>query len=287
MTLPRALGIPVVLCIQHSPGWRWMPGMKHPAHILPGIAYLDHKSYMYDLVCFWCRMHGSNTMPDDDTSHLLVLFLFLWRLRGGLEPAAISRFLMKFFHMIEYLQVSMSIISKRTGRNLMILQKMISRFWWYSQVLCLNYECAHKLRHSLLGNTDIDIGINLVELYNTERPKLGSTVCVQWILPHGLYDDVPVYREGRRSVLPFQWYKHGCLKQLFPSRNWHHWLVYILWFIRMVCSGSISWYQLLIFTRGEVPRGWQPRGWTTEILRDAIPMLKLEAVVFSWVTSIL
>ena len=186
-----------------------MPGMKHPAHILPGIAYLDHKPYMYDLVCFWCIMHGSNIMPDDDTSHLLVLFLFLWRLRGGLEPAAISRFLMKFFHMIEYLQVSMSIMSKWTGRNLMILQKMISRFWWYSQVLCLNYECAHKLRHSLLGNTDIDIGINLVELYNTERPKLGSTVCVQWILPHGLYDDVPVYREGRRSVLPFQWYKHG------------------------------------------------------------------------------
>ena len=114
-----------------------MPGMKHPAHILPGIAYLDHKPYMYDLVCFWCIMHGSNIMPDDDTSHLLVLFLFLWRLRGGLEPAAISRFLMKFFHMIEYLQVSMSIMSKWTGRNLMILQKMISRFWWYSPSLML------------------------------------------------------------------------------------------------------------------------------------------------------
>lgn len=90
----------------------------------------------------------------------------------------------------------------------MILQKMISRFWWYSQVLCLNHECAHKLRHSLLGNIDIDIGINLVELYNTERPKMGPTVCVQWILPHGLYDYIPVQREGRRSVLPFQWYKH-------------------------------------------------------------------------------
>ena len=236
---------PLVNSNQHSPGWRWMPGMKHPAHILPGIAYLDHKPYMYDLVWFWCIMHGSNTMPDDDTSHLLVLFL--WRLRGGLEPAAISRLLISSFTWsniagvnVDYFKIDRKKsddIAKNDLEVLMVLPSLMLESWVCPQASTFTIrQHRYWYRHQFGGTLQ-------------HRTTKNGTHCLCTMdIASWLYDYIPVQREGRRSVLPFndtnidEQYnvlqfaklKIVCLKQFFPPGIGHNWVVYIVWFIRIL-----------------------------------------------------